>query len=103
MDDVISKLSEIEATASKIMDNVSTRKQELARQLEADTKAFDEETNNQIQKQLDDMRMEMETANDKQLKDLLVRTDTVISLMDTYYQENHLRLAKEIFEKMIRK
>ena len=43
MDDVISKLAEIELAASKIMENVAEEKKSLSLENEARMKAFDDE------------------------------------------------------------
>ena len=50
MDDVISKLAEIEAAASRIMENVAEQKKVLSLENEEKMKAFDEETDKETEK-----------------------------------------------------
>ena len=49
MDDVISKLAEIEAAASRIMENVAEQKKVLSLENEEKMKAFDEETDKETE------------------------------------------------------
>ena len=52
MDDVISKLAEIELAASKIMENVVEEKKSLSLENEARIKAFDDEVDKKTEEKL---------------------------------------------------
>lgn len=103
MEDILRKLYEIESTASKIMDDVLSQKQELAQQMEDEMKAFDEAANLRVQKQLEETRSRLEAENKVQLENLVVQTDATVSKMESYYQEHHEQLAQELLETIIRK
>ncbi|MGI6095237.1 MAG: hypothetical protein ACOYBL_07370 [Lachnospiraceae bacterium] len=103
MEDILKKLYEIETTASSIMDDVLVQKQNLAHQMEKDIKDFDDATQADINRQLDELRQKLEAENKDQLKDLVIQTQEAVSQMDAYYQMHHQQLAQEVFEKLIRK
>ncbi len=52
MDDVISKLAEIELAASKIMENVAEEKKSLSLENEARIKAFDDEVDKKTERKI---------------------------------------------------
>ena len=56
MDDVISKLAEIELAASKIMENVVEEKKSLSLENEARIKAFDDEVDKKTEEKLEGIR-----------------------------------------------
>ena len=102
MNNIISKISEIESAASSIMDNANLQKQALSKDMEQRTKAFDEqleaETNEKIQAMRSDMELEMQKQLDLQKQD----TDKTIVLLDQLYKKNHMQYVDQLFQDMIK-
>lgn len=102
MEDVISKLSEIEATASNIMKEVASRKKELSDEMDEKIKAFDVLIDTQTSKQLQQIQKDLEVEKEKRLFHQQASTDSVIARMEHYYNENHTMLAKQVYDKLLR-
>ena len=102
MNNIISKISEIESAASSIMDNANPQKQALSKDMEQRTKAFDEqleaETNEKIQAMRSEMELEMQKQLDLQKQD----TDKTIALLDQLYKKNHMQYVDQLFQDMIK-
>lgn len=102
MNNIISKISEIESAASSIMDNANLQKQALSKDMEQRTKAFDEqleaETNEKIQAMRSEMELEMQKQLDLQKQD----TDRTIALLDQLYEKNHMQYVDQLFQDMIK-
>ena len=102
MNNIISKISEIESAASSIMDNANLQKQALSKDMEQRTKAFDEqleaETNEKIQAMRSEMELEMQKQLDLQKQD----TDRTIALLDQLYKKNHMQYVDQLFQDMIK-
>ncbi|MDO4278460.1 ATPase [Lachnoclostridium edouardi] len=102
MNNIISKISEIESAASSIMDNANLQKQALSKDMEQRTKAFDEqleaETNEKIQAMRSEMELEMQKQLDLQKQD----TDKTIALLDQLYKKNHMQYVDQLFQDMIK-
>ena len=92
MENIIEKLTEIEAVASKTMESVAGRKQELMKEMADRRQAFDVQN---LQKQLT-------IQKEEELKELRKNTEQQVQQMQRYYRENHSRLADELFRKIVR-
>ena len=78
MDDVISKLAEIELAASKIMENVVEEKKSLSLENEARIKAFDDEVDKKTEEKLEGIRKGLEVDMEQEL--LLQKQQTEATL-----------------------
>ena len=78
MDDVISKLAEIELAASKIMENVAEEKKSLSLENEARMKAFDDEVDKKTEEKLEGIRKGLEVDMEQEL--LLQKQQTEATL-----------------------
>jgi len=98
MEQILNKLSEIEATANAIMQDAVQRKQALSE--EKQTKEFDaaleKETGSEIQKIRDDLAHE----KDARIAQLRTETEEQLSRLDSYYEAHHEDLCKELFQKI---
>ena len=77
MEDVISKLAEIEAAASRIMEDVAVQKKRLSEENDAQIKAFDEEADRQTAKELESIRRDLEINMEKELENQKAETDEI--------------------------
>ena len=103
MEDIISKLAEIEAAASHIMDDVAEQKKQLAREYEESIQNFDDTIDREIIRK--SLRLSAEVL-EVRMKDELAKqrseTETVLSQMESYYETHHSQLAKQIYDKILR-
>ena len=89
MEDIISKLAEIEATASHIMEDVSEQKKELAQQYEIAIRDFDQAVDDEMMAKNKEIRDELEIDMKAKLEKQKSDADRVLCQMETYYKERH--------------
>ena len=102
MEDIISKLAEIEAAASHIMEDVSEQKKQLAQEYETSIREFDQAMDKEMQEKTrkirDELEIDMKAKLDKQRSD----AKKVLNQMETYYKECHTELAKQVYDRIVR-
>lgn len=102
MEDIISKLAEIEAAASHIMEDVSEQKKQLAQEYETAIQEFDQAMDKEMQEKTrkirDELEIDMKAKLDKQRSD----AKKVLNQMETYYKECHTELAKQVYDRIVR-
>ena len=95
MEQILNKLSEIEATANAIMQDAARQKKALSEEAEKQTREFDaaleKETGTEIQKIREDLARE---------KDARAETENQLSRLDAYYEAHHESLCSELFQKI---
>ena len=101
MEQIIGKLSEIEATAESIMKDAQQQKKALSAEMERQSKEFDTQLEKQTEEQIKEIRRNLEGEKDKRLSTLRDDTQAALKELDIYYAKNHERLSREIFEKII--
>lgn len=101
MEQILNKLSEIEITAQRIMEDADRTKSALSAEMEQQCKSFDmelaQETNQQIQK----LRSSLEAQKDQELAALRLNTEKHLADLDAYYTQNHQQLAEDLFQKLL--
>lgn len=103
MEDIISKLAEIEAAASHIMDDVTEQKKQLALEYEESIQKFDDTIDKEVQKKSENIRQKLEIQMKNELAKQRSETEAVLNQMETYYEEHHTQLAQQIYDKILRK
>lgn len=101
MEQVLNKLSEIETTANYIMEQAANKKQELTLQMEEQCRQFDEQMDAQTSAKVSEIRSQLEKDKDNEISKLRKETENIFAAMDAYYAQNHDRLAKEIYHKIL--
>lgn len=96
MNEVIDKLSEIEAAAVKIIDNANAKKEEASKKLERDILSFDKELDQQADAQINQMKEKMEIEIQKELNLLHSETQKDLEDLQQEYEKNHTILARGI-------
>ena len=95
MEQILNKLSEIEATANAIMQDAARQKQALSEEAEKQTKEFDasleKEPSDEIRKIREDLARENEFR---------AETEDQLSRLDAYYEAHHESLCSELFQKI---
>ena len=88
MEQILNKLSEIEITAQRIME-------QQCRNFDAE---LEQETNRKIQ----ELKDNLEAQKDQELTSLRHRTEQQLEDLDTYYRQNHQQLAEDLFQQLLR-
>ena len=102
MEDIISKLAEIEAAASHIMEDVSEQKKQLAQQYEEAVQKFDANIDMEIQNRSDTIRQELEIQMKKELENQRNEAEQILTQLEAYYTKCHTNMAKEIYDRILR-
>ena len=100
MNNIISKISEIEASAASIMDAASERKKEYTREMEEKTAAFDREIEAETDEKLKQLRESMEAEARKLLDAQRKNAEAAIRRMEENYRSRHTRYVEELFQSM---
>lgn len=101
MEQILNKLSEIELTAQRIMEDSERLRQELSAEMEKKCKDFDHQLETETSGKIRQLRDGLEQEKDAQLSALRADTDATFSALDAYYEENHTRLSQELFHKIL--
>ena len=96
MEQILNKLSEIEITAQRIMEDAGRSKAALSAEMEQQCRNF--ETNRKIQ----ELKDNLEAQKDQELTSLRHRTEQQLEDLDTYYRQNHQQLAEDLFQQLLR-
>lgn len=101
MEQILNKLSEIELAAQHIMEDCNQTKQQLSAEAEKNCQDYDQQLEAQTTAQIRQIRQKLEEEKDTRLSALRAETEATFSALDTYYDENHVRLSKELFQKIL--
>ena len=102
MENIIEKLTEIESVASKTMESVAGRKQEIMKEMADKRRAFDVKVETESHSYLEKLQKQLAIQKEEELKELRKNTEQSEQQMQRYYRENHSRLADELFRKIVR-
>lgn len=101
MEQVLSKLSEIETHAQQIMEDTAQKKIELTEEMEKNSKAFDSVLARETSEKVALIRQKLEADKEQQLAALRTDTEAQLASMKAYYEQNHDSLVQEIFDKIL--
>lgn len=101
MDEVISRLSEIEAAADKIIDSAEARKAEIHARMEAQKLAFDKQLALKTQQTISELSEKLIEKKQADLYTLNEKTEQTLKDLDAEYNYNHAALAKQILNQII--
>ena len=94
MNDVVARLSEIDAAAQQIVDQAAGKKKELNSKSLEERKTFDQELESKTKERL-------EEKNRQRLEDMKAENEKALKELEQTYQSNHAQLAEELFKKVI--
>ena len=100
MEQILNKLSEIEATANAIMQDAARQKQALSEEAEKQTKAFDASLDSETSTEIQKIREDLVREKDARITQLRTETEDQLSRLDAYYEANHGTLCQELFQKI---
>lgn len=98
MNDIISKLSDIEQNAAAIMDDANARKKAIAQDMAEQTAAFDTELEADTARKLSDLRAALDADMHTKLSKQQQEAQEVLKRMDSDYQSNHAIYVSQLFE-----
>lgn len=101
MEQILSKLSEIELAARRIMEDADRTKKALSDETEKQCRDFDHELEKNTSQKVLQIRSSLEKEKDSQLTALRRNTENYFQSLDSYFEENHERLAEELFHKLL--
>ena len=97
MEQILNKLSEIEATANAIMQDAARQKQALSEEAEKQTKEFDASLEKETSAEI---REDLAREKDARINELRAETEDQLSRLDAYYEAHHESLCSELFQKI---
>ena len=100
MEQMLNKLSEIEATANAIMQDAARQKQALSEEAEKQIKDFDASLETKTSAEIRKIREDLAREKDARITQLRAETEDQLSRLDSYYEANHETLSKELFQKI---
>lgn len=101
MEQILSKLSEIEITARHILEDAERTKQSLSEEAEKKRNDFDSRLDEETAGKIRDIRDGLEKEKDAQLAALRADTNATFSALDAYYDKNHTRLSEKLFQQIL--
>ena len=101
MEQILNKLSEIELTAQRIMEDCDRQKQQLSEEAEQKCKNYDKQLETRTAEQIQRIRQQLEEEKDSRLAQLRADTDATFSSLDAHYEQQHSQLSRELFEKIL--
>ena len=95
MDEILSKLSEIETAASRIREGAELQKKALDQQQEDRISKFDRQVEAEAEQEVEKLR--------KELEEMKKNAEVSLADMEQYYQQNCQKMVSQIYEKIVRK
>ena len=89
MEQILQKLSEIEITAQRIMEDAGRSKAALSAEMEQQCRNFDAELEQETNRKIQELKDNLEAQKDQELTSLRHRTEQQLEDLDTYYRQNH--------------
>lgn len=102
MDKLIGKISEIEASASSVMDSLNERKAALSDEIVKRTAAFDTQLEADTEAKLAALRSNLEADLSSRLAKQESGAQEAVRLLNESYESHHTEYARQLFEKMIK-
>ena len=102
VDEVISRLAEIEDTANRMNDAVEVRKKEISAEMEARTKDFDEALSADTNKKLEELQNRLMKEKEEALAGLDEVTGQLLEKLQQKYDKEHGKLSDRLLNEMVR-
>lgn len=102
VDDVIGKLSEIEATAVRIMEATDLKKKQLAEDMEEMTRQFDEKISEETKEALKEVLQKLDREKVEELQKQQEETEAILGAMQRKYDNEHGTWSDSIMKSIVR-
>ncbi|MCI6005012.1 MAG: hypothetical protein SOY73_05475 [Blautia sp.] len=103
MEQILSKLSEIELAAKAVQEEADKTRKVLSEEMEKQSKDFDAELERKTNARIQQIRDGLEKEKDAQLTALRHDTEAHFAALDTYYAANHERLSEDLFRQILQR
>jgi Skp family chaperone for outer membrane proteins len=103
MNEIIEKLTEIETTASRILDAAANQKKQLDEKQQGRIEEYDKELEASTAKELSSLQKSLSEKIDTDLAALAADSKEKLKSVDLYYEKNHGDLSTQIYKKLLRK
>lgn len=100
MDNMVTRLSEIDQEAQRIVETAAARKKELESQSREQKKIFDRELEEKTRETLESLKEKLETEMEQELAGLREESKKALELLDKQYENSHEALAEELFRRV---
>ena len=101
MENVIARLSGIDAEAQKIMNQATEKKKEMENDSRQRQQEFDRELESKTRETLMSLREKLENKNRQQIEKLRAENTKALAALEENYRCSHEQLAETIFRKVI--
>ena len=100
MNDIITRLSNIEDAASSIVEEANVQKKDIQAEMDSLREEWEQNLEQETQDRILSLQKEMEAATRKKLDDLRMASEKTLALLQASYEENHTRIVQELLEKI---
>ena len=100
MDSIVNRLTEIEDTASAIVQHADEQKEALDKEFDEKRRAFDAELEKKTQDRIDAIRAELEKRTSGLLDSQNGSSDAAIEALQQEYNERHTEYARSILKRI---
>ncbi|MDY3251178.1 MAG: hypothetical protein SOX32_12630 [Candidatus Choladocola sp.] len=101
VNNVVARLSDIEAAAQQIMDQAVQQKKELGIRSRQQQEKFDQELSAKTKEALQNLSLKLENENRERLDRLKVENEKALADLEETYRCRHEQIAEELFRKVI--
>lgn len=101
MEQILNKLSEIETTARRIMEDADRTKAALSSEMEQQCRDFDAALEQKTNLKIQELRNSLEKQKDQELTLLRQQTEKALIDLDAYYRQNHQQLSEDLFHRLL--
>ncbi len=101
MEDILKRLSEIEASANRILDRTAEQKTALSEEMKAKTAEFDQQIEEETNKQLADMKESLKRQREEDLTKIRTQAEEQVKKLEAAYAKEHTRLAQELMHRIL--
>lgn len=101
MDQIVNQLSEIEATAQKLMEDTATEKKQMSHDMDEKMKEYDVQVDAETAASLLQLQDSLKQTQQENLQKLREYTKKQIEDMDTKYQAQHTKMAQQLLDSLI--
>ena len=101
MEEILTKLSEIEVNARRIREEAARTKKTLSEEMEQKCGAFDAELEKETNARIQQLRADLEKSKDSEITALRKNTEKALNTLDAFFEKNRARLCEELFHKIL--
>ncbi len=102
MEEIFRRLSEIEAAADRIKEDTEQKKVRMSVESEKQMSEYDKKLAEKTDERISAIRGSLEKEKEERLSALTAESEKALQKLDAFYEANHKRLSKELYERIIR-